>query len=53
MLLPLLVALEIVLSADNAIALAAIARALERRGHRVNANGIAAHRGESCACARR
>lgn len=31
----------------------AIARALERRGHRVSDKAIAAHRGESCACSRR
>ena len=39
--------------ANPALRHVANARALERRGHRVNANGIAAHRGESCACARR
>ena len=39
--------------ANPALRHVAIARALDRRGHRVSDKAIAAHRGESCACSRR
>jgi len=37
---------------DDSIRHVAIARALERHGYRVSAKSIAAHRSDTCACAR-
>lgn len=37
---------------DDSIRHVAIARALERHGYRIGAKSIAAHRSDTCACAR-